>query len=128
LGAEAGPIPGAFGATAAPDLEPQEHRAVQGDDGPTGRGSRPERPGAGGTEPGVGGQVYGPIGARSGVPPGHGVAPRGDRFSRSNESITSRQTGFASLEKGLPKELTRLRAILAKGLEATADLWPDIRV
>jgi hypothetical protein len=29
---------------------------------------------------------------------------------------------------GLPKELTRLRAILAKGLEETAPLWPDVRV
>src|SRR5262249_19746418 len=31
-------------------------------------------------------------------------------------------------QKGLPKELMRLRAILAKGLEATADLWPDVRI
>ncbi len=33
-----------------------------------------------------------------------------------------------SAQRGLPKELTRLRAILAKGLEATAALWPDVRV
>jgi hypothetical protein len=30
-------------------------------------------------------------------------------------------------KKGLPKELTRSRAILAKGLEATAAAWPEVR-
>ena len=30
-------------------------------------------------------------------------------------------------QKGLPKELTRLRAILGKGLEATEASWPEIR-
>jgi hypothetical protein len=29
--------------------------------------------------------------------------------------------------KGLPKELTRLRVIPAKGLEATKPLWPEVR-
>ena len=31
-------------------------------------------------------------------------------------------------KRGCPKELIRLRAILGKGLEATAALWPDVRV
>ena len=39
-----------------------------------------------------------------------------------------REPGPGRREKGLPKELTRLRAILAKGLEATEALWPDVRV
>jgi hypothetical protein len=30
-------------------------------------------------------------------------------------------------KRGLPKELKRLRAILAKGLDATAGAWPKIR-
>ena len=37
------------------------------------------------------------------------------------------EPGPGRREKGLPKELTRLRAILAKGLEATAASWPEVR-
>nr|WP_165070000.1 hypothetical protein [Paludisphaera rhizosphaerae] len=47
LGAEAGPMPGAIGVATTADLEPQQHRAVQSDDGPAGGGGRPQRPGAG---------------------------------------------------------------------------------
>ena len=32
------------------------------------------------------------------------------------------------LEKGLPRELTRLRAIPAKGLAATESPWPEVRM
>ena len=41
-----------------------------------------------------------------------------DGWSRSRRAWTG------SRKKGLPKELTRLKAILAKGLEATATSWP----
>ena len=38
-----------------------------------------------------------------------------------------REPGSRRGKKGLPKELSRLRAILAKGPEATESLWPDVR-
>src|SRR5206468_2533556 len=97
-GAEAGAMSRAFGIAAAADLEPQAYRAVQGDDGPAGGGGRPKRPGAGGANPGVGGQVHDPVRAGSGTPSRHGAAPRSDGRSRSNGSITACQTGFAALE------------------------------
>ena len=46
-----------------------------------------------------------------------------DRLDRGG-----REPGSGGGKKGLPKELMRLRAILAKGLEATESLWPDVRV
>src|SRR5207237_8012981 len=39
-----------------------------------------------------------------------------------------RPPGPGGRKQGLPKELSRLRAILAKGLEATESQWPDVRV
>jgi hypothetical protein len=41
--------------------------------------------------------------------------------------VGRREPGPRLGKKGLPKELSRLRAILAKGLEATESLWPDVR-
>ncbi len=55
LGAEADPVSGAGGIAAAADLEPQPHETLQGDDGPPGRGGRPQQPGARRTGPRVGG-------------------------------------------------------------------------
>ena len=94
------------GIAAAADLEPQAYRAVQGDDGPAGGGGRPKRPGAGGANPGVGGQVHDPVRAGSGTPSRHGAAPRSDGRSRSNGSITACQTGFAALEFFPPRRVS----------------------
>ena len=38
-----------------------------------------------------------------------------------------REPGPGGCKKGLPKELTRLRSILAKGLSATEASWPEVR-
>ena len=73
LGAEAGLVAGAVGVAAAADLEAQADQPLQGDDGALGRGGRPERPGAGGAGPCLGGQFQGPIGPGA----GHSVAAWG---------------------------------------------------
>ena len=62
LGAQAGPASGTVGVAAAADLQVQADQPLQGHDGAPRRGGAPERPGAGGADPCVGGQIHGPIG------------------------------------------------------------------
>src|SRR5690606_103586 len=99
LGPEAGFEAGAVGIAAAADLEPQLHEPLQGDDGPPGRGGRPQRPGARRASPRVGGQFQGPFSSGAGTPSRHGVSPRSSPRSRSNESTAIGQMGFSNLEK-----------------------------
>src|SRR5262249_17540743 len=59
---------------------------------------------------------------RPGAPGGLGAEAPGPALAGRREPGPGRR------KKGLPKELTRLRAILGKGLEATAAQWPDVRI
>src|SRR5262249_30372950 len=75
---------------------------------------------------GAGGRLRGgPRGVAGRRPPAAGGL--GPEVAEAADS-GRREPGPGGVKKGLPKELMRLRAILAKGLEATGSHWPDIRL
>src|SRR4051795_4128785 len=90
---------GAVGVAAAADLQAQPEEPLPGDDGSLRPGRGPQRAGAGGAGPRVGGQFQGPVGGGPSTPSRHGAAPRSGGRSRSNKLIALHQTDFAALEK-----------------------------
>jgi hypothetical protein len=97
FGSEADLVSGAFGIAAAADPQARPEKPLQGDDGSPRPGRGPERTGAGGAGPRVGGQFQGLVGGGPSTPSRRGATPRGGAGSRSNNSVGLHQTDFATL-------------------------------